>query len=96
MTEKGLLLKIVTPTGETANLACDSVHVQVPDDVSGNNGGWVGIRRGHVDSLLALEPGELQALRDGAVLARYTLGQGFAFVQDDTVTVITDQAETKE
>ena len=88
----GVLLKVVTPKGEAASVPCDSVQLNVPDDGEGKNGGWVGIRHGHVDALLAITEGPVLALKDGKEIARITVGEGFASVSKNVVTVITQSA----
>lgn len=87
--DSGVRLKIVTPKGEAANVLCESVQLKTPDGVDGKNGGWLGIRQGHVDALLAISEGPVLALREGKEIARITVGAGFASVSKNTVTVIT-------
>lgn len=88
-----LLLRVVTPTGEVANVTCDSIRMQTPDGTDGKNGGWIGIRRGHTDALLALTAGDIQALLDGQLLRRIRVSEGFATVSQDVVTVMCGTAE---
>lgn len=88
-----LLLRVVTPTGEVVALSCDSVHMQMPDDADGKNGGWIGIRRGHTDAMIALTEGEIQALMDGVLLRIIHVGEGVASVSRDVVTVMCGTAE---
>ena len=94
--EQGVLLKIVTPTGEAATINCESVQLKTPDGVDGKNGGWIGIRRGHVDALLAICEGPVIALKDGKEISRILLGEGFASVKENVVTVLTQSARTNE
>lgn len=94
--EQGVLLKIVTPKGEAASVACDSIQLKTPDGVDGKNGGWIGIRRGHVDALLAICSGPVVALKDGKELFRTQVGEGFASVKNSVVTVITQSSESSE
>ncbi len=91
---EGVLLKIVTPTGEAAVVSCDSVQMKTPDDAEGKNGGWIGIRRGHMDALLAIVEGPVVALKNGREVARIPVGEGFASVKENVVTVITQDAVT--
>lgn len=90
---EGLLLKVVTPNGEAASIPCDSVRIQLPDDPNGKNGGWLGIRKGHTDALLAVSAGEVLVLRDGILLRTIRVSDGFANVRDDVVTVFTESVE---
>lgn len=83
-----LTLKIVSPQGEQANLSCDSVRLMVKDNAVEKDGGWVGIRQGHVDALMAVEKGPVLALRNGQEVGRFETGGGFASVKDNVVTVI--------
>lgn len=87
-----LLLKVVTPSGQCVSMECDSIRLCIPDDASGENGGWLGIRPGHEDALLALAEGTVQAVAAGATTSIRTAA-GFTFVEKNTVTVMTDQAE---
>lgn len=43
-----LSLRIITPNGVAAEAACDAVTLPVADGISGEGGGSMGIRRGHV------------------------------------------------
>ena len=90
MDNEGVLLKIVTPGGEALRCACESVLLYVPDGKDGKNGGWVGIRRGHTDTLLALAPGTVKARKDGAVIQETVISGGVAFVENNVVTVLAD------
>jgi len=87
-----LHLKIVTPNGQAAALECGSVRLCIPDDAAGENGGWLGIRPGHEDALLAVAEGVLQAVTEEKNVTIRTAA-GFAFVEKNTVMVMTDHAE---
>ena len=54
-----LTLRICTPDGVTDTLECDSVCFSIPDGVNGTGGGRIGIRPGHIASLIAVAPGRL-------------------------------------
>lgn len=84
-----LTLKIVSPRGELANLTCDSVRLMVKDNAQEQDGGWVGIRKGHVDALMALGQGAVLAFQNGQETGRFETTGGFATVKNDVVTVIT-------
>lgn len=88
-----LLLRVVTPTGETMSLTCDSVHMQTPDGADGKNGGWIGIRRGHTDAMIALAAGNIRVLMEGQLLRTIHVSEGFASVSRDVVTVMCGSAE---
>lgn len=90
---ENMVLKVVTPGGEAVNVDCDSVQLRIPDDASGNHGGWLGIRRGHADSLMALAPGKVQARLNGALVAETFVSGGIAFVADNVVTVLAEETQ---
>lgn len=84
-----LTLKIVSPQGEQANLACDSVRLLVQNGSREQDGGWVGIRKGHVEALLAVEKGPVLAFQNGQEMGRFETTGGFASVKNNVITVIT-------
>lgn len=89
----GLCIRILTPLGEGAPVACDSVTLFAMDNERGEGGGSVGIRRGHIPAVIALEPGSaVRARLNGAEVFSMTVPGGFAFVKDDTVTVLMSDA----
>ena len=88
-----LILKIVTPAGQTASVECDSIRLQIPDDEKGQQGGSVGIRKGHTDTLLAVAPGTITAVTNDGDVKEFPVGSGFAFVEKDVVTVLCDKTE---
>lgn len=83
-------VKIVTPAGAGFSFDCDSLHLQTPDGVQGNEGGSFGIRRGHSDALAALADGEIYAQLNGKEVKRLHVYAGFAKIKGDSVTLITD------
>lgn len=86
-----LSLKIATPNGAHDPILCDSIRLTVCDDLSGRGGGSYGIRPGHAKALLSLEKGSVKAfLSDRCVLTGRT-GAGFAAVEQNTVTVVTEE-----
>ena len=87
-----MLLRIVTPAGELAAVDCDSVHLNIPDDAEGKNGGSMGIRRGHSPALAAIAEGEIKAFSDGVLQAAVQVSDGFASVKDDVIMVIASTA----
>ena len=88
-----LVLKIVTPKGQKAQVECDSVQLRIPDDEMGRQGGALGIRKGHTEALLAVAPGTVKAVSDGGAVEEFAVGSGFAFVEKDVVTVLCSEAE---
>ena len=91
--ELPLTLVILTPAGEKARLACACVTLYARDNLRGENGGSMGILKGHMPAVIALEPGSTVKARvsEGAFSA-YKVSGGFAKVENDEVTVITASA----
>ncbi|MBQ0083590.1 MAG: hypothetical protein KBS52_02340 [Clostridiales bacterium] len=86
-------LIIITPTFPAVKLECDSVHLSVKDGSSGKGGGSYGIRKGHAKAILALEKGKISAYQDGNLLKSFDCEEGFARVEKDSVTVVTEKIE---
>lgn len=85
----GLTLIILSPEGERARVECDSVTVFARDDARGEGGGSVGIRRGHIPAVIALENNSrVTAKSAGSIVSEHIVSGGFARVKDNTVTVI--------
>ena len=83
-------LVILTPAGEAASVECDHVNLFARDNAAGENGGSVGIRRGHAPAVVALEANSVVAAKScGREVFRTTVSGGFARVGSDRVTVIT-------
>ena len=88
-----LTLRILTPEGERPSAACDSVTVVARDGADGEGGGSVGIRKGHLPAVIALEDGSaVKASSDGETVAEYTVTGAFASVRDNVVTVTAETA----
>ncbi len=78
-----LLLRIVTPTGCALEQTCDSVRLSTPD-------GSIGIRKGHIKSLILLGSGPISAYLNDELIASKEAGSGFATVDNNLITVIAD------
>ena len=85
-----LVLNIVTPNGARDPILCDSVRLTICDDLSGKGGGSYGIRAGHVRSLLSLDKGAVEAFLSGQTILTGKSGPGFATIERNTVTVVTE------
>lgn len=86
-----LTLKIVTPQGSQPPVACDSLRLTLCDGENGLGGGSYGIRSGHAKALLALAAsGPVTALAAGKTVLAGRCGGGFASVEGDAVTVVTE------
>ena len=88
-----MTLRLLTPSGLSEEIACDSVVLTQRDSVAGYGGGRVGIRTGHAPAVIALGEGPALASLGTATVFRALVSWGFASVVDDVVTVITDHAE---
>ena len=85
-----LVLNIVTPNGARDPIQCDSVHLTICDDISGKGGGSYGVRAGHAKSLLTLDKGIIEAFLSGQNVLTGEGDIGFATVEQNTVTVVTE------
>lgn len=84
-----LTLKIVTPEGDDRIVACDSVNLWMAPDTKGKGEGSFGIRKGHVEAVIALGNGPLEAHLEGKSVYSARTEGGFATILKDTVTVVT-------
>lgn len=72
---------------------CDSIHLLLCDNNMGKGGGSIGIRQGHVKSLLSIEKGKVSAYLNGNEIFSCVTKGGFATVEHDTVTVVTEECK---
>lgn len=86
-----LTLKIVSKDGTAKPVECESVHLMVADDNMGEGGGSMGIRTGHIKSLISLDRGPVIAYLDGKEIFSCKTDGGFATVENDIVTVVTEK-----
>ena len=93
MTEHHMKLRLLSPTGVTAETECDLVQMVIPDDATGHGGGSIGIEAGHASAVMALADGDLEADMDGKTVLHAHVHGGFASVEKDIVTVLSDNAE---
>lgn len=91
-----MTLRLLTPTGVSAQTPCDSVQLTIRDGADGQGGGLVGIRRNHAPAVLALGEGTILAELDHKPVFRANVSGGFASVDNNIVTVITDSASVAE
>ena len=80
-----LKLKVVTPENEALNATCDEVTAPGVD-------GELGFGSGHVPLITALKPG-LLTVRQGNQKTVYAISTGFAEIEDEKVTVLTEACE---
>ena len=88
-----LTLRIVSKEGVSSPVQCDSVHLTVTDDNNGCGGGSMGIRNGHIKSLISLDIGPVTAYLGGKEIFSSVADGGFATVEDDVVTVVTERMQ---
>jgi F-type H+-transporting ATPase subunit epsilon len=79
-----LQLEIVTPEGRVLEKPADSVVL--PTAL-----GEIGVLPGHIPLTALLEAGELR-LTSAAQVDAYVIGNGFAMIENDRVSVLTDSA----
>jgi len=85
-----LTLRIITPTGASEPVTCDSVHFPIPDDVNGRGGGSFGVRPGHERAVAALAPGLIAAFLGGEPCFSAETDGGFVSIRPDSVTVASE------
>ena len=88
-----LVFKIVTPDGKGGVFECDSIKINVMDNLSGKRGGLYGIHRGAPHELYALEKGRTQAFLKGEKILDCVCGRGFATVRDDLICAAVESFE---
>ncbi|MBQ1817896.1 MAG: hypothetical protein II124_04610 [Clostridia bacterium] len=94
--EGAIKLVVVTPEGEAGRAFCDSVTFCAMDNEKGEGGGSVGILKGHLPLIAALEDGSrVTAKRSGSEVFSAEVWGAFAYAADDTVTVITRSRNTE-
>jgi F-type H+-transporting ATPase subunit epsilon len=84
-----LLITVVTPIGLTLKQEAVSVTLQTTS-------GQIEILSGHVPMITTLEPGEMQLHQENARMEFFAVGEGFAEIWPDRVTVFSDLAENAE
>ncbi len=91
-----LNVTVITPDCEENNFTCDSLHVTVPDGRNKNGGGSYGIRCGHAAAILALDNGRIEAFLKGETVWSGIAAEGFARVEADSVTIVTEELKPDE
>ena len=89
-----LTLKIVTPEGVDQTINCDSIVLWMAPDSKGKGEGSIGIHKDHVNAVIALGHGPLEAHSAGKKVFSARTESGFASVLNNTVTVVTSHIET--
>ena len=83
-----LTLKIVTPDGIDRTYDCDSVSLWMAPDAKGKGEGSIGIRKDHVNAVIALGNGPVTANLQGKTVFSALSEGGFATVLNNVVTVV--------
>jgi ATP synthase, F1 epsilon subunit (delta in mitochondria) len=83
-----LSLEIVTPEARVYSDTIDTVVIPTAQ-------GEIGILPGHIPLLTKVESGELRVTKNG-VESRLAVGNGFAQIEGDTVSVLAERAITEE
>lgn len=91
--ERTLSLSVVTPDKIPLTFTCDSIHLTLKEEKAGENGGKYGIRYGHARAVLSLEKGTLEVFLQGKRLFFAACDGGFALVDGDRVTLVTEHCE---
>ena len=91
-----LTLKIVTPEGLDQTVECDGVILWMAPDRFGKGEGRIGFRKDHVNTVIALGSGKIEAHLEGkTVYSGHTEG-GFATVLDNVITVVSPHVSSEE
>ena len=91
-----LSLKIITPQGTIGPYICDSIHLNVSDDLEGKGGGSYGIRQGHAKAMLSLQAGILDAYLNENQILLAKVGCGFASVEQNVVNVVVETCQIEK
>ncbi len=88
--EGPIKLVVTAPEGELAQVFCDSVTFYAMDNENGEGGGSVGILKGHLPLIAALEDDStVTAKLNGETVYSTQVTGAFAYAANDVVTVIT-------
>ena len=88
----GLLFRILTPLKDVASFRCDAVNLVEKDNAEGK-GGSIGILRGHLPAVIALEENSpVTVSTKGKTVFAATVRSGFARVDQGSVTILTPSA----
>ena len=90
-----LTLKIVTPEGVDHSIDCDSVSLWMAPDSKGKGEGSLGIRKDHVNAVIALGNGPVTAQLQGNTVFSAQSEGGFATVMNNVITVVSQQMTVK-
>ena len=81
---------LFTPHRQFPSLECDSVKLNIADNINGKFSGSYGIRKGHANAIFSLAEGEISVNLDGQNIFSAQCGEGFATVENNDVRVVVD------
>ena len=91
--EDNLRFRLLTPEGEVFSCSCDAVNLTAKDDAAGRGGGSLGVRRGHLPAVAALEEGgRLRVRSGGKTVFSCRVRGGYARIGREEVEVLTPEA----
>ncbi|MBE6575956.1 MAG: hypothetical protein E7654_06785 [Ruminococcaceae bacterium] len=96
MQEKTFILVLTSPGMAETAVRCDAVSFSVPNGTDGKNGGSVGIRPGHTHAMMALDRGKVVARLEGQCVLSGTTSGGFAMVEGQRVTILSDNLQIEQ
>ena len=91
--KKKISFEVILPDKPAQKIICDDVRITVKDSKSGKGGGLYGILPGHAPAVFLLDSGITEAFSDGKSIWKQKTGEGFARVENGTVTFVTEFVE---
>ena len=88
-----LTLKIVTPEGVDRTIACDSISLWMAPDSKGKGEGSIGIRKDHINAVIALGNGPVTAHLQGETVFSAQAEGVFATVMENVITVVSQHLQ---
>ncbi len=85
-----LTVRIIFPDRPHVEVVCDSLKLTAVDNKKGEKGGIYGIRANHAPAVFALIKGNIRAELGGTKVLDAEIGDGYARVENNTVTVLTE------
>ena len=87
-----VMFRILTPLKDVASFRCEAVNLVEKDNAEGQ-GGSIGILRGHLPAVIALEENStVTASAKGKTVFSATVRGGLARVDQESVTILTPSA----
>lgn len=89
MNEK-LSLIIFTVDRQIEVSECDSIRLNIADDIKGRFSGSYGIKKGHTDTVFSLSAGTVTAYRDNEAIFSAETSDGFGIMENNTLRLTVD------